>query len=78
MIPISNDERKAVEKRFTEAEIVSTRHHSFLIVREQDETLQFLQSLRGVKSQPTRRGKERSNLFQHIFSDRSRHNQNRE
>ena len=78
MIPISNDERKAIEKRFPEAEIVSTRHHSFLIDREQVETLQFLHSLRGAKSPTPRKEKERSkNLFQHIFSKRSSNSQDK-
>lgn len=77
MIPISEDERKKIEKRFPKAEIVGTRHHSFLIVREHDESLRFLYSLRGMKSPPTRKEKERTNLFQHIFSDRSHRDQNR-
>lgn len=64
MIPISKSERKILEKRFPKAEIVATRHHLFLIGRETEEPMRFLSNLRGLKSPPTRREKERSNLIQ--------------
>jgi len=78
MIPISKVERKTIERRFPKSEIVATRHHAFLIGREADEPVRFPYSLRNMKSPPTRREKERlQKQYQHMFSDRSRYNQNR-
>lgn len=76
MIAISKSERKILEKRFPKAEIVATRHHSFLVGRKPDEPVLFLYSLRGGKS-PQKEKDHSHNRFQHLFSERSRYTQNR-
>lgn len=53
MIQISPTERKTIEGRFPNAEIVATKHHFFLCGYEDtNKTIRFLRRLRSTMSPP--------------------------
>ena len=74
MIEISKAERKAIQKQFPKAQIVSTRNRCYVATRETDDVGRFLLTLRGKQQPPTRRELARERLgdrYGHLFSDRS-------
>lgn len=73
MIQITKRESMLIQNHFPKAEIISTKHRSYLIGKETDDVGRFLLSRRGEPQPPTRREKERERLgdrFGHMFSDR--------
>jgi len=76
MIQITDQECKQLRKRFPKtAQIVASKHHSFLMGYDTSEEVRFLFSLRGKQQPHSRRQLSRERLgdrYGHMFSELSR------